>query len=201
MDQLNREIEKIRKELDFNPDDAGLWNDLGVGLFLTGKYYESVEVLKKAVSINTDSATYHFNLANSYVEANQPENAIHHYLQCLESDPNHIAALTNMADTYEQTGNDKKAHEIFTYLTRINPEDALAHFNLGNFFLRHNQHIEAAKCYEECLKRDQEFADAWYNIAWILNQTKAKDKAREYAEKGLKADPEHEDLKELLNTL
>jgi tetratricopeptide (TPR) repeat protein len=201
MDQLNSEIEKIRKELETKPEDDALWNDLGVGLFLTGKYYESVEMLKKAVSISPDSAVYHFNLANSYVEANQPETAIHHYMQCLESDPNHIAALTNMADTYEATGNDKKAHEIFTYITRVNPDDALAHFNLGNFFLRHNQHIEAAKCYEECLKREGDFADAWYNIAWILSQTKAKDKAKEYAEKGLQADPDHEDLQELLKSL
>ena len=107
-----------------------------------------------------------------------------------------------MADCYEIIGQPSKAHELFQYLVRLDPDNALSHFNLGNFFLRQNQHIEAVKCYEEALKRDSDFTDALYNIGWVLHQAGAYIEALRYTEKGLKSDPVNEDLikqkKELL---
>jgi tetratricopeptide (TPR) repeat protein len=122
-------------------------------------------------------------------------------LDALERDPGHVPSLNNLADAYEISGQPEKAHELFHYIIKLEPNTPLPHFNLGNFFLRQNQHIEAAKCYEEVLRIDESFTDAYYNIAWILYKAKAFEKSLYYAEKGLVIEDDHNDLIQLAQSL
>ncbi|MDX1642455.1 MAG: tetratricopeptide repeat protein, partial [Balneolaceae bacterium] len=75
---------------------------------------------------------------------------------------------------------------------------ALSFFNYGNFLLRQNKHIEAAKNYEKAIELEESFVDAYYNIAWILTEVKAYKKALLYAKKGLDFDPDHDALQNIL---
>jgi len=195
-----KRIKHIEDELTSNPDDPTLLNDLGVGFYLIGSYDKAISALKSAIN-NEDNALYFFNLGNAYSENNNQDLAIDSYLKALDIDPGHIGSLNNLADEYEHSGDPEKAHELFHYLVRIQPDDPLSHFNLGNFFLRQNQHIEAAKCYEEAIEKDKNFIDAYYNIAWILYKAKAYNHGLDYAEKGLAIDSSHDGLNELKKKL
>ncbi len=195
--EIREQISIIQQELKNKPNSANLLHDLGIGHYLLGELSESVKYLQKAVDLDPNKVAFLFNLGNAFNENDQPDLAIDIYLRALDQNPNHIPSLNNLADCYELVGQPDKAHELFHYLTRINGENALSHFNLGNFFLRQNQHIEAAKCYEEAIKRDELFTDAYHNIAWILHQAKADIEAMEYIQKGLKSDPDHEELLKL----
>lgn len=201
MKKITEEIDRIEEELKNEPESDHTWNELGVGYYLLGKYDQSISALQRAVALNPKKAAYHFNLGNSFSEKNLPERAIDHYLQALELKADHIPSLNNLADLYEITGEPGKAVELFRYLTKINPENPLTFFNLGNFHLRQNRHIEAAKCYETSISLDPNFADAYFNIAWILQKSGVPQKALEYAEMGLSADPDHEDLKKLISEI
>lgn len=193
-----REISIIRNELKDSPDSPQLLNDLGVGYYLVGDYLLSIESLKKAVSREPGNPVYHFNLGNSYSEAEEYEEAISSYLKALELDPAHLGSLANLAHCYEEYGDKNRAYEVFSYIVKTAPDDPLSHFNLGNFLLRQNRHIEAVKSFEYTLLLDSEFTDAYYNISWVLQQTRIYGKAEEYALKGLKTDPENDDLQQLL---
>jgi len=201
MIEIKEEISRLVMELEQYPEDDNRWNELGVGYYLLGKYDESISTLKKALHLNPKKEAYHFNLANSFSESNMPEQAMDHYLQALDLKADHIPSLNNLADLYEVMGELEKALELFRYLTNINPGHPLSFFNLGNFHLRQNRHIEAAKCYETAIELDSAFADAYFNIAWILQKAGVPDKASEYAERGLIAEPGHEDLKKLLKEI
>lgn len=193
---IQARINQIETELNDNPKNANLLNDLGVGYFLLGEYKKSVSLLKKAAD-KSQSAQHYFNLGNAYSENNENSLAIDAYLKALEIDPNHIGSLNNLADEYEQSGETDKAHELFHYLANLQPNDPLSHFNLGNFLLRQNHHIEAAKCYEAAIEKDADFIDAYYNIAWILYNAKAFKHSLDYVKIGLEKDPSNEDLIEL----
>lgn len=198
--EIKSRLTKIEKELADSPEDASLLNDLGVGHFLLGEYEQSISYLKRATTIES-SAAYHFNLGNAFTENQDYEAAMESYMDALELEPSHIGALNNLADLYETSGDPDKAHELFHYIMHINPEDPVSHYNLGNFFLRQNQHIEAAKCFEEAIKRDETFTEAYYNIAWILYKAKAYEESLKYANKGLNFDQDDEMLLELKGQL
>lgn len=193
---IKERIKNIEKELTSSPDDVNLLNDLGVGFYLIGKYNEAIKVLKSAVQ-KSKSALHYFNLGNAYSENTNQNLAIDAYLKALDINPNHIGSLNNLADEYEHSGEADKAYELFHYLTNIQPGEPLSHFNLGNFFLRQNQHIEAAKCYETAIEKDPNFIEAYYNIAWILFKAEAYPHGFKYIERGLEIDPSNDDLNKL----
>lgn len=198
--QIRDELSTIKSELKKNKNSAELLNDAGVGFYLLGELETSRKYLEKAVQLK-NSASYVFNLANTYADMGQNAKALDAYLQVLEMNPSHIGALNNLADEYERAGEPEKAHELFHYLTHLQPDRAISHFNLGNFFLRQNQHIEASKCYEKAITKDSEFTDAYYNIAWILFRAKAYSESKLYVQKGLRTDPDHQALQDLQQSL
>jgi len=197
---IRKQLEEIEQELSEEISRADLHNDAGVGYSLLGELEKAEEHHKKAVDLNR-SASYLFNLGNIYSEQEKVELSIDTYLQALELDPSHIGALNNLADSYELNGEPEKAHELFHYITHVQSDSPMSHFNLGNFFLRQNQHIEATKCYEAAIERDESFTDAYYNIAWILFQAKAYRDALKYAERGLSTDQDYTDLVRLKNEI
>lgn len=198
--EIKQQLQQLTAQSNKEPDNPEIFNNLGVGYYLLGEYEKAIRNLEKAVSLKK-TPSYLFNLANAYSEHNEPSKAIDFYLQALDKNPNHIGALNNLADAYETVGESKKAHKLFTYITKIEPDEAMSHFNLGNFFLRQNQHIEAAKCYELAIERNEQFADAYHNIAWILYQAKAFEESKKYIKKGLAVAPDNEELNDLKNTL
>jgi tetratricopeptide (TPR) repeat protein len=201
MDQILQQLNDIESELKENQQNPVLWMEHGIGKHLLGEYRQAIESFNRSLNIDGNSSSCHYNLANSLMEIEQFEKAINHYLQALDLKPGHIPSLNNLADAYEMAGQPEKSHEIFHYLIHLNPDDPLSHFNLGNFFLRNNQHVEAAKCYEKTISLDEQFIDAWYNIAWILKEVNAPEEALSYAKDGLALDPGHEDLKKLVAEL
>lgn len=195
-DNIRETLSEIEEELSKGTLTANLLNDAGVGYFLLGEMDEALDYLRRAVQ-EKETPGILFNLANTYSALDKPNEAIDMFLRVLEKDPNHIGALNNLADEYEKIGEPDKAHELFHYLTHLQPDEALPHFNLGNFFLRQNQHIEAAKCYEHALKNDSSFVDAYHNIAWILFKSKAYEESIQYIDKGLAVNNNNADLNNL----
>lgn len=200
LQKIQEEIEKLLLEAQTNPADADLLNEIGVGYLIIGQTEDAISYLKQAVE-HGNNPTVLYNLANAYSENDDPVKAQELYLKVLEEKPDHIPSLNNLAGCFEQTGNAEKAEELFNYLTRLNSQDPLSHLNLGNFLLRQNRHIEAVKCYQESIERDENQTDSYYNISWVLMKAGAIDKALEYAERGLKNDPDHSDLKDLSSRL
>jgi tetratricopeptide (TPR) repeat protein len=193
---IRETLSEIESEIINSGASAELFNDAGVGYYLLGELDESLNYLQKAAK-KEETAGILFNLANTYSAMEKPNEAIDTFLRVLERDPSHIGALNNLADEYERMDDLDKAHELFHYLTHLQPDKAISHFNLGNFFLRQNQHIEAAKCYEKALEKDESFVDAYHNIAWILFRSKAYRDAISYTESGLSVDAENSDLLKL----
>lgn len=198
-DYINQQIADIKKEIREKPVDASLYNDIGIGYMLLGRYDDSLMELKRAVSLEPKNYSYLYNLGNAHAEKEEFEFAIKYYHEALDIKADHIPALNNMADCYEAIGMLEKAFEIFSYTTKIAPDNALTHFNLGNFLLRNNRHIEAVKCYKRSVEIENTFTDAYHNIAWILKEAGALNESEKYAKTGLKTDPEHSDLRKLLS--
>ncbi|MFU8811325.1 MAG: tetratricopeptide repeat protein [Balneolaceae bacterium] len=197
---IQSQLAELLDEIEADPENTDLLNDAGVGHYLLGNYERAVHFLKRAAE-GSNHPSHWFNLGNAYSELQHLQQALEAYLRTLEVKPDHTGALTHAADLYDELGEDGRARELFEYLTRLSPDDPLPHFNLANFLLRQNEHMKAAKLYEKVIEMDWQFADAYYNIAWILLQAKAYEESFEYAEKGLSVDPHHNELRALRDEL
>lgn len=198
---INHQLNEIYLQLEEHPENPDLIHDLGVGYYLLGNYEKAISLLKEAVHREPKNKNFLYNLGNAYAEAEHYNQATEVYYRVIDIDGNHIPSLNNLADCYEKMGSDEKAFEIFEYITRMAPDNALSHFNLGNFLLRKNRHIEAVKCYRKAIEAEPSFTDAYHNIAWILNEAKALKEAEKYAQDGLITDPKNSDLIKLLGKI
>ncbi len=192
------QISEIKEQLEQDPENIDLLNDLGVGYYLAGEYIESINILRNAVELKPDESRCLYNLANSLAEIEEYEEAIKYYHDSIDQTPDHLPSLNNLADCYEAIEQPEKAKQLFEYLIRLAPDNALSHFNYGNFLLRNGDHITAAKIYRTVIEMEPAFTDAYYNLAWILYEIEAWEEALFYTESGLKQDSEHDELRELL---
>lgn len=205
MKNIEQQIEEIKKELDENPDNFALWNELGVGYHILGEYDQAVKSYQKALKEDPSNHQFHYNLANAFFELEQIEKAVNHYLDALDHKPDYVPALNNLADIYELADEQERARELFEYITRIKPSDPIGFFNLGNHHLRNNNTLEAGRCYKKTLELDSSFHEAYNNIGLILKHVGKYEEAIEYYEKCLEIEPEYqpalEDLEDIRKKL
>jgi predicted O-linked N-acetylglucosamine transferase (SPINDLY family) len=86
------------------------------------------------------------------------------FLAALERDARSFAALAGMADLAERGGDAEAALHYGTRLVASHPEDARAHFALGNFFARQYDFPRARACYRDAVAREPSAAGVWNNL-------------------------------------
>lgn len=82
------------------------------------------------------SAKAQFELGNSYVQANQWEQALAAYERTIELDPNYQAAYANMGVVYYQLGQLDLAASQYQKALELDPNDGEVAYNLGALYLQ-----------------------------------------------------------------
>lgn len=95
-----------------------------------------------------------------------------------------------IAETDEQFAD---ALRLYDMCARIDREDAIALYNIGNIYLRLNDMEAAMLAYRRALARDEEFVEARYNLALALEELGRVDEAEKELGGVLALDPDHAD--------
>ena len=82
-----------------------------------GDYTKAAELFQQSINLDESLEDAYINLANSYGMLKEYEKSIKVSEQLLQRNPNHLKALQNLAVTYRNAGNSKKAEE---YLNKAN---------------------------------------------------------------------------------
>jgi tetratricopeptide (TPR) repeat protein len=100
------------------------------------------------------------------------EGAIQLYQQAIKNDPSDAGSWVNLGTIWFHRGNYVEA--IFCYMRAmdVDPEFALAYFNLANLMDEIGiQTPEAIGYYEKAIQLDPKFADAYYNLALLYRKS------------------------------
>jgi tetratricopeptide (TPR) repeat protein len=73
-----------------------------------------------------------------------------------------------------------QSRDFFTAAIASNPEDAQAHYNLGNFYQTLEKMEDAERCYRAAAKLDASHIDSMNNLAMILQARGEIDEAEAY---------------------
>jgi tetratricopeptide (TPR) repeat protein len=72
----------------------------------------------------------------------------------------------------------EEAEKEYKEALRINPDDALAHYNLGVLLYELKRYDEAEKEYREALRINPDYAEAHGNLGILLKNLNRKDEAK-----------------------
>ena len=115
------------------------------------------------------------------------------YNKILKVNPDHSQALNNLANIFEDLGENQKATNCYEKAIEINPNYVDAHYNLGNIFRKLGQIQKAKDCFEKAIEIDPSYVKAHNNLGIIFKDLGENQKAKECFKKTIELNPNYAD--------
>jgi len=125
-DQLLTAKETYERYLKKNKNDFKGWNGYSLVLDALGDVQESRDAIQCSLTINPKNANAINNLAHSYKEAGDFDQAIQLFLYANEVDPNYVNAYYSLHDLYLEIGQRLSAYQTLLQGYRIKPTGNVA---------------------------------------------------------------------------
>ncbi len=140
----------------------------------------------------------HNNLGNFLADREQLAEAVAHYRQALETDPNYIDAYFNLGAALFSQGRYDEAIAQYRQALKVQPDFVLAHNNLGEVLARQGRLDEAVAQYRKALEIQPDLILALDNLGQVLARQGHWEEAIRQHHKALKIQPDYlETLKNL----
>ena len=126
---LGAAIAEQRNLVSARPSDAGVWNDLGNLLVMSGNLDEADGAYGRALELDPGSVQARFNLGLLRQQRGDLDGAISEYRELLELEPGHARALYQLGAAYEAQGQRELALERYAAAFTLDPELLFAESN------------------------------------------------------------------------
>lgn len=184
-DRLRQYIDIEGKESDYYIDIAYLFIDNG----FSGKAIAWFEEALKEFPGNLEVME---GLAESYFEANQPENAIRYYNLLLDENPYSTAYWTELGKIYFTSEEYNKAIEAYEFVTAIDKENRHAALMLGHCYAKLENYPKAEAYYLEFSAKTEQgdHEHSYYYLGICYYSMGEFQKAIDFFLKGIETDGE-----------
>ncbi len=163
------EAEEVLQELiRQQPDNAALYNTLGISRFTRQEFAAAEAAYRKATELPPDLAEAHYNLG--LVLANQGRHAAAEtaYRKAIEVEPDFALAYNNLALELSQQQKHAAAEAASRKAMELEPELALAHNSLGMALVAQAKHRAAEESCRKAIALKPDFAEAYTNLGNAL---------------------------------
>jgi tetratricopeptide (TPR) repeat protein len=133
-----------------------------------GRVDEAIACYQKALALDPDLATAHYNLGNTRSRKGQLEEAIVCYRTAIALDPKFAMAHTNLGVALSRRGRVDEAIACYRTAIASDPKLSTAHYGLGLALAGRGQVDEAIACYREAIRLQPDYAEAHCNIGGLL---------------------------------
>ena len=164
-----------RESLALEPQPA-IYNDLGFVLERQGLTEEALEMYRKAIELDPESASGHHNLAGSLARQGEHAQAERHFRAALERKPT-TQSYTGLGFVLRAQDRTDEAIGAFQQAIETDPKNAAAYDQLGTIQIAEGKLEEAASTYRR-LARTQPSAAAHQELAQVLMRLGREDEAR-----------------------
>jgi len=97
------------------------------------------------------------------------------------------------AEEYEQEGDLELAERLYDLAARLDRDDPVIPFNLGNVLDELGRERDAEIAYRQALARDPNFPDAWFNLGVLQEKVGREDEALSSYERAFAVEPSYAD--------
>lgn len=165
------------------PQNAEVWDLLGVLYFQVRDYMESELCIKKAIELNP-RLYYIENLARLYLDKGEFKASIALYEDIVKASPKYENYF-NLAMAYKCNQNWDKAKIMYYKALDVNSEGYESYFNLAYLALNENNPKEAIRCYQKALKIKPDDWESMYFLSLACMQDKDYQTGLKYFESRL----------------
>lgn len=155
LNQFDLAQELLEKAISFAPDSYKPYNNLGLVYKDKGDIEKALELYNKSIELNIEYFGAYNNIANIHLDQQKYNLAIDYYLKSLFYKPDqHCADNTynQIGKCYSNLDNTEEAIDYFSKAVEINPEFAVAHYNIGREYYRKKEYDSSVRFYKKALE-------------------------------------------------
>lgn len=187
--QLEKAGDIYKRILQAKPHHSDSLHLLGVIANQIGNHALSIELIGKAIEINSKEPIYYNNIGNAFKAKRNLEQALTSYQKALEIKPDFAAALVSMGSIYKELARFEEAISCFKKALEVNEGFADAYYNMAIVLKVQNKIDEAIICYKTCIELNPGFSDAYFNLGAIYKEAGRFDGAVFCYRKALESKP------------
>jgi Tfp pilus assembly protein PilF len=169
-DQLTKQLNYYKAQVDSKPNDANLRVQLGYTYFLKGNDQEAISQLTTAKNLDKNNYGAYLNLAIVYDQENQTDNALQSALTAAKLSPNDYKSLLLEGRSYRKLKMYKQATTALDSANRLKPDNDDILNEIGLVAEGQGDVKDAEAIYKEALSYDPTYKPALD----ALNRLKAK---------------------------
>jgi len=171
--------------LKIQPSNFNALQLFGALLVLARQFTQAVEILNKAIEVNSNYAICFYNRGYAYKELKQYEVAMADFNKAISLDPNYIDSYVNRAILFLQLNQFEAAIEDYSKAIDLNPEFAEAYCNRGFALMELKQFDAAIAEYSKAITLKPDFAEAYCNRGHVLTELKDYQEAIEDCDRAI----------------
>ena len=149
--------------LSLDKDNLPALEILGVIKGANNEHAESAKYLAKAIKINPNNPSLHYNLAKALSECGRDAEAIPHHEQVLRMAPNNPDAWLNYGKSLASIKNNHAALDAFNKALSMQPNYFEALLNQGAILNELKKNRDALTATDKAISLRPDFAQAWLN--------------------------------------
>lgn len=158
------------------------------------KYDESLELLKEAVSLDDTIHQAHYYLGFIYFEKGKYQESLRALLKVVEFDEENAQAYRLLAAVSEKLGKKEEAQKYTKLAQEKGGKTPLDAYNEGIHAFNSGETDKAIAAFEQVLKLDEKYADAYYRLGLCYLNKNENDKAIEALRKYIQLNPTGEEV-------
>jgi tetratricopeptide (TPR) repeat protein len=202
--------EDYEKALELDSSDAMMYYRAGLNEYFLQNFDKALEYYSKSIELYPDNPSAYLNIAYSYLGLENWDSTIAYINQALDMNPEYTSAFELLAKVFFKKNEFDSAIVYYRKTKEINPKDCEADRWIGLIYLvRDNPQpkncIRHLKMYLDCLRTKGENPckdiEVYIWIAKAYQMQNDPNGAFEWAEKGLKCDPNNEELKTIYDEM
>jgi predicted O-linked N-acetylglucosamine transferase (SPINDLY family) len=137
---------------------------LGVLAHQVGRYEMALDLIGRAISVNSNAPAYHSNMGLALMSVGRKDEAIGAYRHALALRANYPEAYNNMAIVFYSRGQFDQAIEFYNKALELRPDYIDALHNLGDALTAKGTPEKAIDCYRRALALRPEWPEAHNNL-------------------------------------
>ncbi|WP_173645001.1 tetratricopeptide repeat protein [Geminocystis sp. NIES-3708] len=174
-DKTQRAKKAMESYLKGNPNDAYVCSKLGALYLDLGDTKKGLKLLKTGLKLNlATTATLfelHYHLANALVKEKQWDTAVKHYQKAITQPilaKLKLGAYHNLGSLCYQGQDFNNAIKLYEECLKIEPNFALAYYNLGLTYRAMGRNFKAIDAYQNAIKLNPSYPWAYQNLGVLL---------------------------------
>ncbi|MBN2491410.1 MAG: tetratricopeptide repeat protein [Planctomycetes bacterium] len=158
---LDQAVVAFRRAILARPDYVDAHNDLGALLARRGDLEGAAASFRRALELEPNNVKALLLLGRVLTESGKPGEAAEYVEKALRIRPDDFEALTSLGAIWtDHLGDREKGLAYVRKAASVNPENAIAHFNLGVTLAQEERYAKAIAEFEAAIERDPRSVDA-----------------------------------------